>query len=148
VSHPFASDGYTWIPTEQKWRWRLRVNPRVHLRFLVLRRALQLAPRPPMGGRAAVERLLSRAVPAHRVDLGDVARRSTTDGEEDGAAAGPLTDACAHRWVAASLSSGISAGPYPRHHGGSRACSYERRLGIYPHGEWIHPHPVVAATGS
>jgi hypothetical protein len=38
-----------------------------------------------MGGRAAVERLLGRAVPAHRVDLGDVAHRSTSDVEEDGA---------------------------------------------------------------
>jgi hypothetical protein len=46
-----------------------------------------------MGGRAAVERLLDRAVPAHRVDLGDVARRSMSNAEEDGTAVVPLTDA-------------------------------------------------------
>jgi hypothetical protein len=36
-----------------------------------------------MGGCAAVERLLGRAVPAHQVDLGDIARRSMSDAEED-----------------------------------------------------------------
>jgi hypothetical protein len=101
-----------------------------------------------MGGRAADERLLGRAVPAHRVDLGDVARRSMSDAEEDGTATGPLADACAHRWVDAPPSSGSSAGPYLHRRGGSRARSRERRLEIYPRGEWIHPQPVVAATGS
>jgi hypothetical protein len=32
-------------------------------------------------------------------------------------------------------------------HGGSRVCSAERRLKIYPHGVWIHTKPVVMATG-
>jgi hypothetical protein len=101
-----------------------------------------------MGGRAADERLLGRAVPAHQVDLGDVARRLMSDAEEDGAATGPLADARARRWVDAPPSSGSSAGPYLRRRGGSRARSRERRLEIYPRGEWIHPQPVVAATRS
>jgi hypothetical protein len=101
-----------------------------------------------MGGRATIERLLDRAVPAHRVDLGDRTRRSTTDAEEDGTAAGPLSDARARRWVDMLLSSSPSVGPYPCRHDGSRARSCERRLEIYPRGEWIHPQPVVAATGS
>jgi hypothetical protein len=71
-----------------------------------------------------------------------------TDAEEDGAAAGPLADACARRWVDAPSSSGSSAGPYPRRHEGSRARSRERWLEIYPRGEWIHPQLVVAATES
>jgi hypothetical protein len=55
---------------------RPRVNPRVHLVFLVPRRAtahpdgttvgpLAACVRPSMGGRAAVERLLGRALPVH-----------------------------------------------------------------------------------
>jgi hypothetical protein len=59
-----------------------------------------------------------------------------------------LSLARAHRWVDAPPSSGSSAGPYPHSHGGSRALCRERRLEIYPRGEWIHPLPVVAATGS
>jgi hypothetical protein len=39
-------------------------------------------------------------------------------------------------------------GPTRIGHGGSRAHSRERRLEIYPRGEWIHPQPVVAAMGS
>jgi hypothetical protein len=65
-----------------------------------------------MGGRTAIERLLGRAVPAHRVDLGDITRRSMSDVEEDGAAAGPLTDARARRWVDAP--SWRVSSPHPR----------------------------------
>jgi hypothetical protein len=160
VSRPSASDNHAWIPAEQKRRRHPRANPRVHLRFLAPRRAPQLGPRwrrrgpshrrtrPPMGGRAAVEQLLDRAVPAHRVDLGGVARQSMSDAEEDGTAAGPLADPRARRWVDTLPSSGSSAGPYPRRHGWSRARSRERRLEIYPRGEWIHPQSVVAATRS
>jgi hypothetical protein len=71
-----------------------------------------------------------------------------SDAEDDGAAAGPLADARAHRWVDAPPSSGSSTGPYPHSYGGSRARCRERRLEIYPRGEWIHPQLVVAATGS
>jgi hypothetical protein len=68
--------------------------------------------------------------------------------EEDGAVVGPLANVRARRWVDVSPSSGSSAGPYPHRHGASRAHSHERRLEIYPRGKWIHPQPVVAATGS
>jgi hypothetical protein len=102
-----------------------------------------------MGGRAAIEQLLGRALPTHRSErASDHARRWTSSAEEDGTAAGPLTGARARRWVDAPQSSDSSAGPYPHGHGGSRARSRERRLEIYPRSEWIHPQPVVAATGS
>jgi hypothetical protein len=71
-----------------------------------------------------------------------------SDAEEDGAAAGPLVDVRARRWMDAPPSSDSSAVPYPHRHGGSLARSRERRLEIYPRGEWTYPRPVVAATGS
>jgi hypothetical protein len=72
IQRPHVDSGRT------KRRQCPRANPRVHSRFLTPRHAPQLASRqhrhgfshrctrPPMGGRAAVERLLCRALPAHR----------------------------------------------------------------------------------
>jgi hypothetical protein len=79
----------------------------------------------------------------------DCARRSTSDAEEDGAVVGSLSPARAPAdgWMRRRRAA-PRQGPTRIGHGGSRARSRERRLEIYPRGEWIHPQPVVAATGS
>jgi hypothetical protein len=71
-----------------------------------------------MGGCAAVERLLGRAVPAHQVDLGDVARRSMSDAEED-----------APPWA-------LSAGP-SRAAVGSRPAMVARVGSVFQDPDWV-----------
>jgi hypothetical protein len=81
VSRPSASDGHTWIPAEEKWRRR----PTRTLGFICASSryvALHSSPHDGAtagrlaGARAAIKRLIGRAIPAHRVDLGDAGRRA------------------------------------------------------------------------
>jgi hypothetical protein len=136
VSRPSASNGHAWNPVEQKCRRRPGPNPSIHS-FSPLPLPCRATPRwhrhgpcrrcarPPMGGRATVERLLGRALPVRHSTS---RRRPVERREEDGAATGPL------------------AGTRPPM--GGRVV-VKRLLGrALPARPWIHPQPVVAATGS